>query len=260
MKRSLFAFGAVAALLVTFAAGAHAQGTGKITVFAAASLTEAFNTLAPAFTKKTGVAVTYSFGGSDTLVAQIKAGAPADVFASANIAQMKAAADNVAGSPKTFAKNRLVLITPKADAVKVSGPADLAKSGVKVVLAAPTVPVGSYARATFAKLSGQAGYPGDFPTAVEKNVVSNELDVKAVVTKISLGEGDAGVVYATDVTPSVAGKLSVAPFPSAVAPDIEYPIAVLKGATNASGAQAFVDYVTSPDGQSVLKARGFISP
>ena len=103
------------------------------------------------------------------------------------------------------------------------------------MLAAPTVPVGGYARATFAKLDGQTGYPPDFASAVEKNVVSNELDVKAVVTKISLGEGDAGVVYSTDVTPAVASKLNVYPFPAAVAPDIEYPIAVLKNAGDAEG-------------------------
>jgi molybdate transport system substrate-binding protein len=243
-------------------ATAQAQSPEKITVYAAASLTEAFDAAAPAFTKKTGVAVTFSFGGSDTLATQIKAGAPADVFASANLAQMKVVNDAglVAGRPKTFAKNRLVLISPKGAAMKFASPADLAKPGAKVVLAAASVPVGGYARATFKKLNGTTGYPADFPTAVEKNVVSNELDVKAVVTKISLGEGDAGVVYSTDVTSTVAPKLDVLPFPPSVAPDIEYPIAPLKNAPNAKGAQAFVDYIVSPEGQAFLKARGFISP
>jgi molybdate transport system substrate-binding protein len=262
MRRSFFSL-ALAALIAgaNLASPAGAQ-QDKITVFAAASLTEAYNALAPAFTKKTGIAVTFNFGGSDTLATQIKQGAPADVFASANNAQMKVVNDAglVAGAPKTFAKNRLVLISPKGAAMKFASPADLAKPGAKIVLAAPTVPVGGYARATFGKLSGTAGYPADFPAAVEKNVVSNELDVKAVVTKISLGEGDAGVVYSTDVTSSVAPKLDVLPFPSSVAPDIEYPIAALKNAPNAKGAQAFVDYIISPDGQAFLKARGFISP
>jgi molybdate transport system substrate-binding protein len=252
MKRSLFA----ALMAALFAAGSTAsvvaQTQGQITVFAAASLTEAFNAAGAAFTKKTGTAVAFDYGGSDTLATQIKQGAPADVFASANLAQMKVVSDAglVAGAPKTFAKNRLVLIAPKADAVKVTSPADLTKPGVKVVLAAATVPVGAYARATFAKLG----------LAVEPNVVSNELDVKAVVTKIALGEADAGVVYSTDVTPSVASKLDEFPFPAAVAPDIEYPIAALKNAQNEKAAQAFVDYVISPEGQSFLKARGFISP
>ena len=119
--------------------------------------------------------------------------------------------------------------------MKFASLADLAKSGAKVVLAAATVPVGGYARQTFGKLSGTAGYPADFPAAVEKNVVSNELDVKAVVTKISLGEGDAGVVYSTDVTSTVAPKLDVLAFPSSVAPDIEYPLAALKNAPERQG-------------------------
>jgi molybdate transport system substrate-binding protein len=262
MIRSSFSLALIALLAgAGLTAPALAQ-SDKITVFAAASLTEAFNAAGPAFTKKTGIAVTFSYGGSDTLATQIKQGAPADVFASANLAQMKivAAAGLVTGAPKTFAKNRLVLIAPKGAAMKFASPADLAKPGAKIVLAAATVPVGSYARATFGKLSGRAGYPADFTAAVEKNVASNELDVKAVVTKISLGEGDAGVVYSTDVTSSVAPKLDVIPFPSAVAPDIEYPIAALKAAPNAKGAQAFVDYIVSPEGQAFLKARGFISP
>jgi molybdate transport system substrate-binding protein len=262
MRRSFFCL-AVAALLAgaVFASPANAQ-QDKIIVFAAASLTEAFNAAGPAFTKKTGTAVTFNYGGSDTLATQIKQRAPADVFASANLAQMKVVSDAglVAGTPKTFAKNRLVLISPKGAAMKFTSPADLAKPGAKVVLAAATVPVGGYARTTFGKLNGTTGYPADYPAAVEKNVVSNELDVKAVVTKVSLGEGDAGVVYSTDVTSSVAPKLDVLPFPSSVAPDIEYPIAALKNAPNPKGAQAFVDYILSPEGQAFLKARGFISP
>jgi len=261
MIRSAFT-AALAALVALSATAPLAAQPQSITVFAAASLTEAFNAAGPAFTKKTGIAVTFSYGGSDTLATQIKAGAPADVFASANLAQMKVVsdADLIAAPAKTFAKNRLVLITPKGDAAGVATPLDLTKPGVKVVLADATVPVGAYARSTFAKMAGQNGYPADFPAAVTKDVVSNELDVKAVVTKIALGEGDAGVVYSTDVTPTVAPKLDVHPFPDGVVPDIQYPIAVLKNAANAKAAQAFVDYVLSPDGQSFLKARGFIAP
>jgi molybdate transport system substrate-binding protein len=262
MQRSFLFRALGAALVAGLALGpAGAQTQDKVTVFAAASLTEAFNAAGPAFTKKTGDAVTFNYGGSDTLATQIKAGAPADVFASANLAQMKVVTDaGLAAAPKTFAKNHLVLVTPKGSTAGVTSPADLAKAGLKVVLAAPTVPVGGYARATFAKLSGTNGYPADFPAAVEKNVVSNELDVKAVVTKVALGEADAGVVYSTDVTQSVASKLTVIPFPSSVAPDIEYPIAVLKDAPDAKAAQAFIEYILSPEGQSFLRARGFVAP
>ena len=229
-------------------------------MFAAASLREAFEAAAPVFTRKTGTTVTFDFGGSDMLVTQIKQGAPADVFASANGTQMNVLTDAglAAGPPKTFARNRLVMIVPKANPGKVTALTGMAKPGTKVVLAAATVPVGNYARDTFKKLSGK-GYPADFAAAVEKNVVSNELDVKAVATKIALGEGDVGVVYSTDVTPDLAPKVDVIAFPAGASPDVVYPIAVVKGTPNPSGAQAFVDFVLS-DGQSFLRARGFIAP
>jgi len=240
---------------------AGAADPAKITVFAAASLREAFEAAAPAFTKKTGTAVTFSFGGSDTLAAQLAQGAAADVFASANEAQMKKITDAglAAGQPKTFARNRLVLIVPKSNPAGITNLPGLAKPGVKVVLAAAAVPVGGYARAAFKHQAGQPGYAPDYADAVEKNVVSNELDVKAVATKISIGEGDAGVVYSTDITPDIASKVTVIPFPPGASPDAIYPIAVLKNAPNSRDAQAFVGFVLG-DGQAFLKARGFLAP
>jgi molybdate transport system substrate-binding protein len=232
-----------------------------ITVFAAASLREAFTAAAPAFTKATGTAVSFSFAGSDSLEQQLAQGAPADVFASANEAQMKRAVDaGLTGSdPKTFARNRLVIVVPKGNPAHIESAADLAKSGVKVVFAAATVPVGAYTRAGLKKLDGRAGYAADFDAAVEKNVVSNELDVKAVATKISLGEGDAGVIYSTDVTP-IATTVTAIAFPADSVTEATYPIATVKTAPNAKAAQAFVDFVLSADGQAYLKARGFLSP
>ncbi len=153
-----------------------------------------------------------------------------------------------------------MLIVPKNDAANVTGLRDLTKPGVKIVLAAPTVPVGGYARAAFRTLDGATGYPADFAAAVEKNVVSNEVDVKAVATKISLGEGDAGVVYLTDVTPAIAAKVTTIAFPPGASPDALYPIAALKAAPNAAGARAFVEFMLSPEGQTFLHARGFAAP
>lgn len=254
-----------AIVVFTFALGAaspaRAAGTPGITVFAAASLRESFDAAGAAFTQQTGTAVTLSYGGSDTLAAQILQGAPADVFASANEAQMKKVADagSLAGGALTFARNRLVIIVPKANPANIGRPGDLARPGVRVVLAAASVPVGGYARSAFANMSGHEGAPADFAAAVEKNVVSNELDVKAVATKISLGEGDAGVVYASDVTPRIAPTVNVIAFPPDTAPDAVYPIAVLKAAPNAAGARAFVDFMLHA-GQSYLKARGFLAP
>ena len=252
------------ALTLVFTVSGHvassAADPGKITVFAAASLKEAFDAAAVAFTKKTGVAVTFNFAGSDALATQIKQGAPADVFASANDAQMKIVADAgmLAGTAKTFTRNHLVIIVPKSNPGKVVSLANLANPGVKVVLAAATVPVGKYARDAFKKASGKE-YAPDFSAAVEKNVVSNEIDVKAVATKIALGEGDAGVVYATDVTGDLKSKVDAIAFPPGIAPEASYPIAAIKGSQNASGAQAFVDFMLR-DGQSYLRSRGFIAP
>ena len=249
-------------VLWALAAPLSAAEQPGITVFAAASLREAFEAAAPAFTRQTGIKVAYVFGGSDLLLTQLQQGAPADVFASASEVQMKVATERglLAQPAKTLVRNHLVVIVRKDDAAKISVLADLAKSGVKIVLGATGVPVGNYARSAFHRLNGTRGYPDDFELSVERNVVSNELDVKAVATKIALGEGDAGVVYATDVTPALAAKVTTIPFPSGAVPPAIYPIAPLKAAPNASGARAFVAFMLSPAGQSFLRARGFAAP
>ena len=242
------------ALVALAPVAAPAADKPVVTVFAAASLREAFEAAAPVFTKQSGYPVRFSFGGSDTLAAQLLQGAPADVFAAANDAQMVRVAA-LAAQPRTFARNRLVVIVPKDDGA-VASIADLGKSGVKVVLAARTVPVGAYARQAFANLAKERAYGDDFAARVQANVVSEETDVKAVATKIALGEGDAGVVYATDVAP-IAAKVRVLRFPPGAAPEAAYPIAALKSAPNADGARAFVAFITSPAGLAFLKARGF---
>ncbi len=252
--------GFTASLLAVFGIAASplaAAGKPMVTVFAAASLKDAFDAAAPAFTKATGYPVRFSYGGSDTLVAQLLQGAPADVFASANQQQMQRAIDGgVMPAARVFAHNRLVVIVPANDTA-VANVADLGKKGVKLVLAAPTVPVGNYARQTFATLSKDAAFGPDFAARVQANVVSEETDVKAVATKISLGEGDAGVVYATDVTPAIASRVRVLHFPPGVAPDATYPIGVPKAAPNADGGRAFVEFIITSPGRSYLKARGF---
>jgi molybdate transport system substrate-binding protein len=232
----------------------------QLTVFAAASLHESFEAAAPAFTAKTGTKVTFSFAGSDTLEAQIAEGAPADVFASANQTQMHKAQDAglLLGDPRVFARNQLVIIVPKDNPAHIASAADLGRSGVHVVLAAPTVPVGNYARTAFANLAKLPAYGPQFAQNVAANVVSNEVDVKAVVTKISLGEADAGVSYLTDVTPGVAKSINTIPFPAGTAPEAVYPIAIVKASKNADAAKAFIDFILSPEGQVFLKERGFI--
>jgi len=260
MRPQIVSCALVAALASSLLCGpADAQTPRAILVFAGASLTEAFDEIGTAFTKKTGVPVTFHYAGADALATQIEAGAPADVFASANEKQLKmvAAAGLLAGPSAVFARNAILLITPKHDAA-VTRIADLAKPDVKVVLEAPSVPDGMYARMAFGMLSGHDGYPSDFPAAVEKNVSSDEMDITAVTTKVALGEADAGVVFTTSMTPSVAGQLNAIPFP--VQPDVEYPIAAVKNDHPVPAAQAFVDFVLSPAGQAILRRHGFAAP
>ena len=233
-----------------------ASAADSVTVYAAASLKEAFEAAAPAFTKASGgVTVRFNFGGSDALAAQLLQGAPADVFVAANTAQMQRVAA-LTNEPKTLAHNSLVVVV-RSGARNVASLADLAKAGVKVVLAAPTVPAGAYARTALVTLAKDPAYGANYVAGVNANVVSEETDVKAVATKVALGEADAGIVYATDVTPQIASKVRVLRFPPATAPQATYSIAVLKAASDASGAKAFVDFITSPAGLAFLRARGF---
>ena len=237
------------------------RNNGSITVFAAASLTEAFTTIGNAFDQANNVSVHFSFGGSDTLATQIVQGAPADVFASANQTQMNVVAGKglIVGTPTVFVRNRLVLIVPKNNPAHITNLADLGNPGVNLVLAAPAVPVGKYARAAFAVMATDAAFGPDFLKRIEANVKSNETDVKAVAAKVSLGEADAGIVYVTDVTPQVAAKVQEIPIPAPFNQVAVYPIAVTKNAQNATLAQKFVDYVLSPAGKAVLAQRRFIT-
>jgi molybdate transport system substrate-binding protein len=213
-----------------------------VTVFAAASLTEVFQAMAPK--------MTYSFAGSDQLAFQIGQGAPADVFASANVRYPdQLFKQGLVTQPQIFTYNNVVVITPKSNPAGITSVQDLARPGVKLVLADPAVPVGSYARTVFRNLGISSG--------ALANVVSNENDVKAVVAKVALGEADAGVVYQTDVAP-VKGKVKVFAVPDAAQPVAAYEIAVVGNTENASAAGRFVTYVLSKQGQAWLKKYGFI--
>ena len=213
------------------------------TVYAAASLTEVFPAIDPA--------PTYNFAGSDELATQITEGAPADVYAAASSKYLQQLfEEGLVEEPVTFASNRLVLIVPKDNPAGIEELADVAEPGMKLVIAAEGVPVGDYTREVLADLSLEAALD---------NVVSEEDDVKGVVGKISLGEGDAGFVYATDA--SVAGDdVTVIEFPEGSQPPIEYQIAVVSASENKEGAQEFVDLVLSDEGQEQLEAAGFIVP
>ncbi len=238
---------------------ASGVGTTTLTVLAAASLTDAFKEIGAAFGKANpGVKVTFSFAGSQALRTQIEQGAKADVFASAdakNMDPLKTA--NLLGSaPQIFTRNVLTIILPKANPAGLKELKDLAKPGLKLILADASVPAGNYTLQILDKLSADPAYGSDFKTKVLAQVVSKETDVKAVVSKVSLGEGDAGVVYSTDAQVA-SDKLSTITIPDKYNVVATYPIATLKASANSALAQKFVDYVMGADGQAVLKKFGF---
>ncbi len=241
--------------------GARAGDSGTLTVFAAASLTEAFTTIGNAFGKANNVTVHFNFGGSDTLVTQLAQGAPADVFASANQTQMNTAAGKglIAGTPVVFVRNRLIVIVPRNNPAHLYSLPDLGRPGVNLVLAAPAVPVGKYARAALTVMASDAAFGPNFLARIQANIKSNETDVKAIAAKVTLGEADAGIVYVTDVTPQVAAQVQTIQIPAAFNQIATYPIAVTKSSQTAALAQKFIDYVRSPAGTKVLAAHGFIT-
>ena len=231
-----------------------------LTIFAAASLTDAFTEIGAAFeAAQPGVTVQFNFGGSQNLRTQLEQGAQADVFASANQKEMDGAITAglvAAGASQVFLTNQLVVILPENNPAKVTTLEDLAKPGLKLVLAAEEVPVGNYTRQSLDKMA--PGFGAHFTDLVLANVVSNEDNVKQVVAKVQLGEADAGVVYGSDAV--AAPTLKTIPIPPELNVIATYPIAALTQSPHADQAAAFVAFVLSDNGQSILKKWGFAPP
>jgi molybdate transport system substrate-binding protein len=241
-------------------AAAPAAAGAELMVFAAASLTTAFKEIGQQFGAANGATVTFNFAGSDQLATQITQGAPADVFASANNKQMDVviAAGEIVGGERPFVRNRLVVVYPKDNPAKLAALKDLANPGVKLVLANKSVPVGAYALDFLAKATKLPEYTETYSPTVLENVVSYEENVKAVLSKITLGEADAGIVYTTDAATSKADGIGTLDIPDELNTIATYPIAATKNAKNADLAKKFVDFVLSPDGQHILVEYGFI--
>jgi molybdate transport system substrate-binding protein len=236
---------------------ASSAAGGGLTVYAAASLTASFKELATAYQAKTGTPVTLSFDSSATLEAQIEQGAPADVFASADTTNPKKLVDAglAAGPAINFAGNALTIIVPRSGSTTVATPADLAKSGVKVVGAGDSVPITKYATQLIANLAKQPGYPAGFADAVARNIVSREDNVKGVVTKIELGEGDAGIVYVTDARASTRVRQVDVPADANV--PATYAAVAVKASKNAARAADFLTWLSGADAQAILAKYGF---
>jgi molybdate transport system substrate-binding protein len=238
VRRAILAVLLAAALAVPAVAG-----TPRITVYAASSLTGVFPQI--------DARARYSFAGSDDLALQIRQGAPADVFASAS---PKYTQDlyrrGLVERPSTFASNRLVLIVPRINPARIRTVSDLKRPGIRLVLAAASVPIGKYARQVLARLGLSAAL---------RNVVSDERDVKGVVGKVVLGEADAGLVYVTDVKP-VAGKVRAIAVPDRGQPTVRYELAVVKASRRLAAARAFMARVLGEVGRGHLAAAGFLLP
>ena len=235
------------AFATVFAGGVSASSkSGKVsplTVFAAASLTDVF----PAIDAK----VIYNFGGSNALATQIRNGAPADVFAAANTeipAQLYK--DGFVQKPVNFTRNKLVLVIPKDNPAGITNIYDLTKPGIKLDVAAPSVPVGSYT----VQILKQMG----LATRVLTNVVSQETDVRTVLTKVALGQADAGFVYATDARTAL-DDVTVIKVPAWAQPKVIYAMAVVTRSENQAAAQAYIKKVLSKSGQATLAKFGFLA-
>jgi molybdate transport system substrate-binding protein len=241
VKRALVAVVAAAALVVGGASARSDAPSANLTVFAAASLTDAF--------PKIDRTAKYSFGGSNALAAQIRLGAPADVFASAN---MTLPTDlykrKLCSKPVVFTRNKLVLIVPRSNPAHIGSVYDLRKPGVKLVIAAPGVPVGSYTLQVLRNMD---------LTSVLSHVVSRENDVREVLAKVALNEADAGFVYSTDAR-SVPRKVRALKIPAWAQPKVQYGICVVAAGSHKTAARAFVKRVLGKAGQKILIRYGFL--
>jgi molybdate transport system substrate-binding protein len=238
MKRLL------AIALAALALPASVSGGTPITVFAAASLTEVFPRIAPS--------PRYSFAGSDQLALQIRQGAPVDVYAAASPKYTQLLyRDGFVLKPVVFATNKLIILVPKSNPANINTVYDLRREGIKLVIGDRTVPIGTYTR----QILDTLGITAD----VTKNVVSQETDVKGIVTKVALGEADAGLVYRTDAKPVASRTRSIA-LPDWAQPPIRYEVAVVKASSNLTAARAFVKQVVSKRGRLLLAQAGFGLP
>jgi molybdate transport system substrate-binding protein len=241
--------------------GSRSGAAVELIVFAAASLSGVLDKVKPAYeSAQPGITLTVSTDSSAALEAKIEQGAPADVFLSADTANPQKLVQKglSAGEPVVFAVNRLAIVVETGHPGRITSPADLARSGVKVIAAGDEVPITNYARQLVDNLANEPGYPTDFAAAYARNVVSKEDNVKAVIGKIELGEGDAAIVYATDAKAST--KVTAVDIPEGANVPASYAGAVVGASSHLDAARAFLGWLTSPDGQAILTSFGFLTP
>lgn len=261
MKRQFFIWTMICLLILTACTEDAAEESLPLTVFAAASLTDAFTEMGAAFeAENEGTTVTFNFAGSQQLAQQLVQGAPGDVFASANEKQMAVVVTNGRidpDAPQIFTQNRLVVIFPAPNPANLTQLADLARPGVRLILAANEVPVGQYSLTFLEKADAVGHFGPDYKARVLANVVSYEQNVRTVFTKVALGEADAGIVYSSDIVGTDGDEVGQLTIPDALNTVGRYPIAPLANSSQPDRAQAFVNFVRSPAGQEILARYGF---
>jgi len=241
----------------TSSTSTNGSPSGSITVFAAASLTSAFEAIGTDYmAAHTGTTVGFNFAGSNTLAEQINHGAPVDVFASADPKNMSDAAAEL-NAPQTFAKNELIVILPAKNPGKIESLKDLANPGVTIAAADPSVPIGGYTLDVLNKMGQSSAYGPAYEKAVKSNFVTLETSVSGIVQKVLLGEVDAGYVYVSDAVANGSEVKSIA-IPTQYNIIADYPIATAKHSSNPTTSQSFLEYVLSPPGQKVLGKYGFL--
>jgi molybdate transport system substrate-binding protein len=242
--------------------GGSAPAAGvALTIYGAASLKAVLAKVKTAYeAAHAGTTLTISTDSSSALEAQIDQGAPADVFLSADTTNPQKLVDRglTDGPALSFATNSLTVIVPAANPAAIRTPADLARTGVKVIAAGDTVPITKYATQLVANLARLAAYPANFAAAYAANIASKEDNVKAVVAKIELGEGDAGIVYVTDAKAST--RVATVDVPAAANVPATYSGVVVKRSMNAAAATGFLTWFAGPDGQAILTSFGFLPP
>ncbi|GAB5490714.1 MAG: molybdate ABC transporter substrate-binding protein [Phototrophicaceae bacterium] len=238
-----------------------AQSSDNLLIFAASSLTDAFTDLAQEFETSSDIQVTLNLASSSTLSAQLSQGAPADIFASANLLQIQNLVDDDLinqASVSIFAENELVLITPIDNPADIQSVEDIAEPDVLLVLGAQSVPIRDYTNILLDNL--ELLYKDNFTGNVTENIVSEELNVRQVVTRVALGEADAGIVYRTDITEDIIDSVQIIPLPINSSPRASYYIAPLIESNNPSLANQFIDFVFSDEGQAILQEWEFCAP
>jgi molybdate transport system substrate-binding protein len=231
----------------------------SLTIYGASSLNAVLASVKTAYeAANPGTTLTISTDSSTALETKIEQGAPVDVFLSADTANPQKLVNKglAAGGLTKFAGNLLTVIVPAGNPAGIQTPADLAKSGVKVIAAGDTVPITKYANQLVANLAKQPGYPADFVAKYTANIVSKQDNVAAVVSQIALGEGDAGIVYATDAKTST--QVMTIPVPAAANVPATYAGVVVKASANLAAAQAFLSWLAGPGGQAILASFGFL--